>query len=96
MANDHGCIRVEDIAQLRERVKGILERQERHHTWINTVETDCRSGREKDMGEVDVKFEKVLEALSKANKFSLKMTLTIIFIFGSLFSVIAYFLANGR
>ncbi len=94
--NDGPCIKEGVIAKLIERVNNIATRQDRHHKWTNTVETDCRTGRVDDMKEIDTKFEKALEAVGKSRTAVFRMFLTIIIVFGTLLGAIAFLMANGK
>ena len=103
---DHVCTKVEDIAELRQKVKNIAQTQGRHEGSIDKIESECRDGRMEDMKEMDdkfekareaedTKFEKVLDALNKSGRTNLKMMLTIVIVFGSLFSIYALLFARG-
>lgn len=92
---DH-CKKEGDIRTLFERVKNISLRQDRHHDWLNTVETDCRAGRAEMEKYVKETFDKVVEKIDATRTTYIKLTLTIIFIFSGLFSVIAFLLRDGH
>lgn len=105
--NEHTCTKVEDIAELRQKVKNIAQTQGRHEGSIDKIESECRSGRRNDMKEVeekfkdaregmDDKFDKVLDAVAKSRTANFRMMLTVVGIFGALFSIIAIFLSQGN
>lgn len=93
---DEPCHRDGDIRTLFERAKNYSARQDRHHKWITRVETDCRVGRADVEKYVTETFKEVVDKIDKTRTTYIKLTVTLIFVFGTLFGAIAVLLRNGH
>jgi predicted neutral ceramidase superfamily lipid hydrolase len=90
------CQKDGDIRTLFERIKNLAARQDRHHIWLNNVESDCRAGRADVEKFVAETFKEVVDKIDKTRTTYIYLTLTVILIFGGLFSAIVVLLRNGH
>ncbi len=89
MADNHACTKNGELADLNARLNNVEKRQERHHSWTKEIEKECREGIDDVEKQVEEKYNQVITEIGKMSRSNLKMSLTIMGVFGSLFVILA-------